>query len=57
MKWYFNEDGVLDTSLVRQEFYCLDQVVKLNSNDEKFIPLVEKVKTDLPIIYIEHVDK
>ena len=38
MKWYFNEDGVLDTSLVRQEFYCLDQVVKLNSNDEKFIP-------------------
>ena len=52
-----NEDGVLDKNLVNLDFYCLHQVIKQNTNDEKFILQVEKLKTDLPIIYIEYVDK
>ena len=33
-------------------FYYLDQVIKQNTNDEKFTPFNKKLKSNLPIIYI-----
>ena len=49
----YNEDGVLDHNLVKKNFYCVDQVFKKNTNDEKFIPWIEKLETNLPITYID----
>ena len=50
---YYNEDGVLDENLVKKDFYCLDQVIKQNTNDEEFIPWIEKIGTNLPVSYID----
>ena len=57
MEGYFNEDGILDKNLVLKDFYYLDQVTKQHTNDKEFIPWIEKLKTVLPIIYIERVDE
>ena len=54
---YFNEDDVLGKNLVHQDFYYLDHLIKQHTNDKEFIPWIEKIKTDLPIIYIESVDQ
>ena len=37
MSRYYNQDDVLDENLVNKDFYCLDQVIKENTNYEKFI--------------------
>ena len=50
---YYNEDGVLDENLVNKDFYCLDQVIKQNTNHEEFIPWIEKIETNLPVSYID----
>ena len=50
---YYNEDDVLDENLVIKDFYCLDQVIKQNTNYEKFIPWTEKIETNLPVSYID----
>ena len=52
MNGYYTNDGVLNTNLVPKDFYYLDQVIKQNTNDKEFIPWIEKIKTNLPIIYI-----
>ena len=57
MEGYFNEDDVLGKNLVHQDFYYLDHLIKQHTNDKEFIPWIEKIKTDLPIIYIECVDQ
>ena len=57
MEGYFNEDGILDKNLVLKDFYYLDQVTKQHTNDKEFILWIEKLKTVLPIIYIERVDE
>ena len=49
----YNDDGVLDDSLANKNFHCLDQVIEENTNDEKFIPWIEKLETNLPITYID----
>ena len=57
MEGYFNEDDVLGKNLVHQDFYYLDHLIKQHTNNKEFIPWIEKIKTDLPIIYIECVDQ
>ena len=47
MSGYYNEDGVLDENLIRKNFYCLDQVIKQNTNDKEFSPWIEKLETNL----------
>ena len=49
----YNEDGVIDDNLVNKNFYSLDQVIKKKTNDEKFIPWIKKLETNLPITYID----
>ena len=51
MSGYYNEDGVLDENLISKNFYCLDQVIKQNTNDKEFIPWIEKLETNLPTTY------
>ena len=53
MNGYYTNDGILNENLVNTAFYYLDQVIKENMNDKKFILLIKKIKTDLPTIYIE----
>ena len=53
MSGYYNEDGVLDENLIRKNFYCLDQVIKQNTNDKEFSPWIEKLETNLPTTYID----
>ena len=53
MGGYYTEVGVLDENLVNKDFYCLDQVIKQNTNYEKFIQWIEKIETNLPVSYIE----
>ena len=47
MSGYYNEDGVLDENLISKNFYCLDQVIKQNTNDKEFSPWIEKLETNL----------
>ena len=53
MNGYYTNDGILNENLVNAAFYYLDQVIKENMNDKKFILWIKKIKTDLPTIYIE----
>ena len=53
MSGYYNEDGVLDENLISKNFYCLDQVIKQNTNDKEFSPWIEKLETNLPTTYID----
>lgn len=53
MNGYYTNDGILNENLVNTAFYYLDQVIKENMNDKKFILWIKKIKTDLPTIYIE----
>ena len=53
MEGYITEDEVLGINLVDKDFYCLDQVIKQNTDDKEFIPYVKKLNTDLPVIYID----
>ena len=34
-------------------FYCLDQVIKQNTDDKEFIPWVKKLKSDLTVVYVD----
>ena len=51
MSGYYNEDGALDENVISKNFYCLDQVIKQNTNDKEFIPWIEKLETNLPTTY------
>ena len=53
MKGYTTEDEVLGINLVYDDFYCLDQVIKQNTDDKEFIPWVKILKADLPVTYID----
>ena len=53
MKGCITEDEVLGINLVDEDFYYLDLVIKKHTKDKKFIPYVKKLKTDLPVIYID----
>ena len=53
MNGYYTNDGILNENLVNTAFYYLYEVIKQNINDKKFILWIKKIKTDLPIIYIE----
>ena len=53
MKGYINEDEVLGINLVDKDFYYLDLVIKEHTKDKEFIPYVKKLKTDLPVIYVD----
>ena len=56
MEGYITEDEVLGINLVDYDIYCLDQIIKQNTNDKEFIPSVKKLGTDLPLIYIDSFD-
>ena len=56
MEGYITEDEVLGINLVDYDIYCLDQIIKQNTNDKEFIPSVKKLGTDLPVIYIDSFD-
>ena len=53
MKGYINEDEVLGINLVDEDLYYLDLVIKEHTKDKEFIPYVKKLKTDLPVIYVD----
>ena len=53
MNGYIPEDGILGINLVNKDFDCLNLVITEHRNDEEFIPFVERLKTDLPVIYID----
>ena len=53
MEGHITEDDILGINLVNKDFYYLDQVIKQNTGDKEFIPWIEKLKTDLPVIYID----
>ena len=53
MRGFVTKDNVLLTDLVRNNICYLDVVIKDNTNDKEFIPWIKKIKTDLPITYIE----
>ena len=53
MKGYINEDEVLGINLVDKDFYYLDLVIKEHTKDKEFIPYVKKLKTNLPVIYVD----
>ena len=53
MEGYINEDEILAINLAGKDFYYLDQVIKQNTDDKEFIPWVEKLETNLPVIYID----
>ena len=56
MNGYYTNDDASKLNLVHKDFYCLDQVIKQNTNDKEFISFNEKLKTDLLKICIESVD-
>ena len=49
---YWRISGYIHEDEVNRDFYCLDQVIKRNTNDKEFIPWIEKLKTDIPVVYI-----
>ena len=53
MKGCITEDEVLGINLMDEDFYYLDLVIKKHTKDKEFIPYVKKLKTDLPVIYID----
>ena len=53
MEGYINEDEILAINLAGKDLYYLDQVIKQNTDDKEFIPWVEKLGTNLPVIYID----
>ena len=53
MEGYINEDEILAINLAGKDLYYLDQVIKQNTDDKEFIPWVEKLETNLPVIYID----
>ena len=49
-----NEDEILGINFVSKDFLFPDQVIKQNTNEnEKFIPWIEKLETNLPVLYID----
>ena len=50
---FITEDKILGINLVNDDFHYLDLVVKCNTNDNEFIPCIDKLETDLPVIYID----
>ena len=50
MNGYITEDEVLVINLADEDYYYLDWVIKQNTKDKEF---VKKLKTDLPVIYID----
>ena len=53
MEGYIHEDEIIGINLAGKDFYYLVQVIKQNTDDKEFIPWVEKLETNLPVIYID----
>ena len=53
MKRFITEDEILGINLVNEDFYYLDLVIKQNTNDNEYIPYIDKLETDLPVIYVD----
>ena len=49
---YINKDEILCLNFVNKDFYYLDQTIKQYANDKKYIPGIEKLEIDLPVLYI-----
>ena len=55
-KGYYTDDGLLKRELTGNHLYNLDQVIKQHTDDKEFTQCSEKLKTDLPITYINGTD-
>ena len=53
MERFITEDEILGVNLVDEHFYYLDLVIKQNANDNEFIPYIDKLETDLLVIYVD----
>ena len=53
VKRFITEDEILSINLVDEDFYYLDLVIKQNTNDNEFIPYIDKLETDLPAMYVD----
>ena len=53
MNWCITKDGEVSRELIDENFYQLNLVIRKHTNDEKFISGVDKLETNLPVIYID----
>ena len=53
MNWCITKDGEVSRKLIDENFYQLNLVIKKHVNDEKFISGVDKLETNLPVIYTD----
>ena len=49
---YITEDEILGINLVHEDSDILNAIITKHTNNKKFMPFVEKLKTDLTVIYI-----
>ena len=50
---YITEDEILGINLVNEDFDILNAIITEHTNDKKSIPFVEKLRTDLTVIYVD----
>ena len=50
---YIAEDEILGINLVNEDFDILNAIITEHTNDKKSIPFVEKLRTDLTVIYVD----
>ena len=53
MNWCITKDGEVSRELIDENFYQLNLVIKKHVKDEKFISGVDKLETNLPVIYTD----
>ena len=49
--YYDYEDETLNKSIINEDFYYLDLLIKKHAKDKEFIPHFKKLKTNLPRLY------
>ena len=50
---YIAEDEILGINLVNEDFDILNAIITEHTNDKESIPFVEKLRTDLTVIYVD----
>ena len=55
MNGYININGEPIIDLIDEDYYNLNSIIKKHTNDKEFIIYIEKLETNLTIVYIESV--
>ena len=55
MNGYININGEPIIDLIDEDYYNLNWIIKKHTNDKEFIIYIEKLETNLTIVYIESV--